>query len=72
MSALDDRLLAAHRAGDGRALAALYAEAAEAAEAAADPDAAAFFLTQALVFALEAGGPLAAPLRARLAEMGRI
>ena len=68
MSDLDARLLAAHAAGDGRALAALYAEAAEtAAEAAAG-----FFLTQAWIFALEAGDPLAGALRARLAAMGRV
>ena len=47
---LDARLLAAHAAGDGAALARLYAEA-----AAAGGPGAGFYLTQAWVFALEAG-----------------
>lgn len=65
---LDAALLAAHAAGDGAALARLYAEAAHGAE---DPEAEGFFLTQALVFALESGLDEAEGLRARLCGMGR-
>ncbi len=68
MSALDDRLLAAHARGDQSALIALYTEAAE---AAMSEVAAGFYLTHAYVFALEAGDQRAAVLRARLVEMGR-
>ena len=69
MSGLDARLRAAHATGDGKALAVLYAQAAE---RTAEETACAFYLTHALVHALEAGDALAAPFRARLAEMGRI
>ncbi|MFK7869494.1 MAG: hypothetical protein AB8B58_09665 [Roseobacter sp.] len=66
---LNARLLAAHAAGDQTALIALYTEAADAAP---DEDTAAFFLTQAHVFALEAGHATATDqLRARLIAMGR-
>ncbi len=65
--ALEARILAAHADGDGAALVTLYSEAAE---AAGTSGAAAFFLTQAYVFALEAGLPEARPLRARLVAMG--
>ncbi|MFD2856379.1 hypothetical protein [Seohaeicola zhoushanensis] len=68
MSDLNDRLLAAHEAGDRAALVALYTEAAE---ASADPDAAGFFLTHAYVWALELGHPAVATLRARLRAQGR-
>jgi hypothetical protein len=64
---LDARLLAAHYAADGAALARLYAEAG----ARAEGDAAAFFLTHAYVFALEAGDARAGDLHARLVAMGR-
>ncbi len=66
--ALDDRLLAAHAKQDKEALVGLYTDAAE---AAADPDAACFFLTHAYVFALELGDPRAAALHARLKARGR-
>lgn len=68
MKRLEQAILAAHEAGDRRALAALYASAAERLD---DLDAACFFLTQAYVFALEAGAPEAAPLHARLKAHGR-
>ena len=68
MSHLNDRLLAAHARNDGVALADLYREAAD---SAANPDAEAFFLTHAYVFALEAALPLADTLRVRLTRMGR-
>ena len=64
---LDARLLAAHAADDRAALIALYREAAL---TAADHDAACFYLTHAYVFALEAGAPEAADLRARLVAYG--
>lgn len=68
MSDLDARLLAAHAAGDRAALARLYAQAAD---SAADTDAAGFFLTQAYIFALDAGLGEAAVLHARLKADGR-
>ncbi|QUJ77496.1 hypothetical protein KDD17_05760 [Sulfitobacter albidus] len=64
---LDAALLAAHAAGDRAALIALYTQAADAASG----DAAAFYLTHAMVFALEAGDPRADTLRARLLAEGR-
>ncbi|MGV6848083.1 MAG: hypothetical protein ACWA5A_06860 [Marinibacterium sp.] len=68
MTDLDARLIAAHQAEDSVALVHLYREAAE--QAAAE-QAAAFFLTQAQVLALEAGLAEAQDLRARLIAMGR-
>jgi hypothetical protein len=67
-AALDAALLAAHARGDRAALVGLYADAAEA--GAAGPAEAAFFLTQAFVFALEAGDPRAQVLKARLVSLG--
>jgi hypothetical protein len=64
---LDQRLLAAHAADDRAALISLYTEASE---AAGKPVARNFYLTHAYVFALEAGLPIAATLRARLVEYG--
>jgi hypothetical protein len=63
---LDAALLAAHAAGDHAALITLYAEAAGAATGVA----AAFYLTHAYVFALEAGDPRAPDLKARLVARG--
>jgi choline monooxygenase len=57
---LDAALLDAHARGDRAALIALYADAAD---AAMDPTARAFYLTHAYVFALEAGDARAAPSR---------
>tara|TARA_R110002049_G_scaffold10127_1_gene50142 strand:+ start:103285 stop:103527 length:243 start_codon:yes stop_codon:yes gene_type:complete len=68
MKTLDAALLAAHAAGDGAALVRLYGQAAK---DAATPDAAAFYLTQAHVFALEIGDTTAPALRQRLIAMGR-
>jgi len=65
---LDARLLAAHGAGDAGALVALYAEAAE---AAADPLARAFYLTHAWIYALDTGHPETEALHRRLAADGR-
>ena len=61
-------MLAAHAAGDLKALTRLYAAAAD---RTGDPDEAAFFLTQAYVFALDAGAPEADDLHARLKAIGR-
>ena len=61
-------VLDAHARGDGVALAGLYTQAADAAD---DIDASCFYLTHALVFALEAGLPEAATLNARLVAHGR-
>jgi len=65
VSALDEALIAAHAAGNKTELVQLYTEAAEAAAG----EAAAFYLTHAYVFALEAGDPRAASLRAALVAM---
>ena len=66
--ALDAALLAAHAADNREALTTLYVEAADQAE---DRDIACFFLTQAYVFALEAGDGRAKDLHARLKAEGR-
>tara|TARA_Y100001933_G_scaffold223298_1_gene234782 strand:+ start:5733 stop:6389 length:657 start_codon:yes stop_codon:yes gene_type:complete len=66
--ALDAALLHAHAAGDRAALIGLRTEAAGRVP---DPDAAAFFLTQAYVFALETGASQARALHARLMAAGR-
>ena len=68
MNELDTRLLEAHAALDNRLLAHLYTQAAD---QAADERAAGFYLTQAYVFALEAGLADAPALRERLIAMGR-
>lgn len=68
---LDAALIAADEAGDGPRLVALYAQAADGAEAAGDIDAACFYLTHAYVFALQAGDARASELHARLQARGR-
>ncbi|MEQ6247849.1 hypothetical protein ABMC89_03060 [Sulfitobacter sp. HNIBRBA3233] len=68
MIPLDAQLLAAHEAGDLAALVTLYRQAAE---QALDLDAACFYLTHAMVFALEAGDPQADELRELLIVQGR-
>ena len=68
---LDAALIAAHEAGDQPRLVALYAQAADAAEAQADTGACCFYLTHAYVFALASGHPLADTLHARLIAYGR-
>lgn len=69
MADLHARLLAAHAADDRRALVTLYEQAAD---AAADIDAACFYLTHAYIFALELGHPNTKTLHARLAHHGRV
>ena len=61
----------AHAAGDAGRLVALYRAEADRAEAAGEIDRACFFLTQAYVWALEAGHPETATLHARLKTRGR-
>ncbi|MGJ8545275.1 MAG: hypothetical protein ACSHWZ_07515 [Sulfitobacter sp.] len=68
MSDLQAQLLAAHAAGDARALVSLYRAAAQ---AAAEPEAAGFYLTHAHVFAMESNHPDAPALRAQLVAQGR-
>lgn len=68
MNDLNQRLLAAHAADDRAALVALYTVAADQAQ---DTDGTCFYLTHAMVFALELGLPAADDLRRRLAEHGR-
>lgn len=69
--ALDTALLDAHARNDGQALARLYAQAADMAEADGNIDGCCFFLTQAYVFALQVGAPEADALHARLVAYGR-
>jgi hypothetical protein len=69
MTALHDRLLAAHVDDDRPQLVHLYTEAAD---HAADVDAACFYLTHAYVFALELGDPAADTLYQRLRGHGRV
>ena len=68
---LDARLIAAHKAGKSSTMAALYREAADMAEAEGDAERAAFFMTHAWIFALEAGDPVAEILDAALKDAGR-
>ncbi|MEM7058050.1 MAG: hypothetical protein AAF557_10715 [Pseudomonadota bacterium] len=69
--ALDAAILDAHARDDRNALAKLYGEAADLAEAKGDIDGCCFFLTQAYVFALHAGAPEANALHDRLLAYGR-
>lgn len=69
--ALDHALLEAHAAGDGDALAGLYARAGDLARAQGQIDAACFFWTQGFVFALVHDDPRAGQLHRKLAEYGR-
>ena len=69
---LDAELLDAHSAGDGPRLASLYGEAADRFSLAGNIDAACFYWTQALLFALEAGLDRAGYYAERLRRLGRI
>ena len=64
---LNERLLAAHDAGAPAPLALLYAEAAGSAAG----EAAAFYLTHAWIYALDAGLPDAEDYETRLRRLGR-
>lgn len=68
---LEARLLAAHERSDPAELAVLYGDAAERAGRKGDVTCEAFFLTHALVHALEAGAR-AELYAARLRDMGRL
>ncbi|SLN48575.1 hypothetical protein PSA7680_02505 [Pseudoruegeria aquimaris] len=70
LAEIEAALLAAHAARDGPALVGLYREAALLVLP-AESDRAAFYLTQAFIFALEAGDARAEELRARLHALGR-
>ena len=67
----EQRLQQAHEAGDTALLSALYGKNAETHEANGDIDAACFYLTQAYIFALDAGLPTAAEYNKRLTAYGR-
>ena len=67
---LERALLAAHSEEDGLLLAQLYEQAADLSEAAGDAEAACFYLTHALVFALQEGADSVGSLRARLHAYG--
>lgn len=68
---LDESICAAHLAGDAAALSTLYAFAADDAAKDGDVDREGFFLTHALVFALDAGLPIAEICAERLRATGR-
>ena len=70
-AALDAALIAAHEAGQTIELITLYTRAADRLEAKDETDAACFMLTQAYVFALDAGDDRAGVLRTRLVAHGR-
>lgn len=72
MSTADTDLLSAHARGDAWAVARAYLTAADMAAEGEDNDRAAFFLTHAWVFALEADDPLAEACHDRLRRMGRV
>ena len=67
---LDDRIMAAHEVGDSTLLADLYLLAAHRKRAQNDDEAVPFLLTQAYVFALESGAPLADTLHLELVKLG--
>lgn len=68
---LDARIITAVSQDAPGQVAVLYACAANQAERSGDVDRACFFLTQAWIFALEAGAPDACALHARLVAYGR-
>ena len=68
---LERRLLSAHEEGGAARLSRLYDEASRMAEGDGDRERAAFFLTHAWVYALEAGDPVADDLCDRLRLWGR-
>lgn len=69
---IDAAIIAADKAQDPHALAALYGRAALGLEQNGDIDAACFFYTHAFVFALEAGSEAAKTYRAALLRHARI
>lgn len=71
LSEIDAKLLTAHATNDHVALVALYTKAADIREKSRDVEAASFYLTQAYIFALEAGFPEASTLQHRLWKSGR-
>lgn len=70
--ATDEHIIAAHEAGDIDALARLYLNGASQFLDRGRTDEGAFFLTQAYVFALEAGLPEAIDIEKSLRKLGRI
>lgn len=67
-ASLSERLLTAHAENDAAELVALYQQAAETTP---DETIKGFYLTQAYIFALEAGDPAAPNIKAMLVAMGR-
>ena len=65
---LNEQLLKAHLEDDRKALASLYEDAAN---KATEKEATYFYLTQALVFALETGAPAQSRIATRLKKAGR-
>ena len=71
LAQIERAIIDAHARHDGLQLARLYGDAADCYEKLGDADAACFFLTQAMVFALQEGVDLAQTLRQRLHAYGR-
>ncbi len=69
--ASEQQLQQAHEVGDTAVLSELYGNAANQHEANGDIDSACFYLTQAYIFALDAGLPSAAEYNERLTRYGR-
>ncbi len=67
----EQQIQQAHHSGNMVLLSTLYAQAADELEADGDTDAACFYLTQAYIFALDAGLPSATAYNKRLADHGR-
>lgn len=70
-SELETQLLAAHASGDAAAMAALYEQAASRMEHKGDEASAAFYYTQAYIFALDAGSAQAIHLESWLRARNR-
>ena len=68
---LHTKLLKAHECDDTATLSLLYAQAADESQGTGDTQAMFFFLTQAYIFALDSGLPVAADYNRRLAQHGR-
>ena len=67
---IEKAILAAHAAGNGQAMAELYAEAAQHMLSNGQIERGCFYLTQGYVFALEEGLASASGIHARLVELG--
>lgn len=72
LTALNERLIKAHRDNDAAQMADLYQQAAKAFDLRGDLQSAAFYYTQAYILALEAGSPNAQETGRWLTDHGRL